>query len=96
MEIMGRKEKGTVANTVPFISLFTAANYCGGGTHTPPEAAEALVSSQISFTCCCGGVGGVMLGAVKSKNSVMSAWAASLRVRFGRLNRFSTNLRTAV
>lgn len=44
-----------------------------------------------------GGDGGVIHGGfVKSKNSVMSIWAASRAVRFGTLNLVSMNLSIAV
>ena len=42
-------------------------------------------------------VGGVIQGGLaKSKNSVMSGWALSRAVRFGRLKRVSMNLSIAV
>jgi len=54
-------------------------------------------STQAMFLTCLGGVGGVahdMLA--KSKNSVMSGWAASRAVRFGSLKRVSISFKIAV
>src|SRR6478672_12428062 len=65
----------------------------GNGT---PFVPEALVASHGRFTGWLAGDGGFRLGEEKSKNSSISAWAASRAVRLGRLKRFSTNLRTAV
>ena len=46
---------------------------------------------------CIGGVGGVSHGGLlKSKNSVISGWAASRSVSVGRLKRVSISFRIAV
>src|SRR5215469_2209528 len=49
------------------------------------------------FCTCCGGAGGVVQGTLtKSKNSLISGWAASRAVRLGRRKRVSMNFRIAV
>lgn len=54
-------------------------------------------STQARFLACAGGVGGVFQGALaKSKNSVMSGWAASRAVKLGSPNRVSMNFSMAV
>src|SRR5262249_55036559 len=61
------------------------------------HGSEGVSRGQGRLVGWAGGVGEKVLGALmKSKNSVMSGWAASRRLRLGSLNRFSTNLSTAV
>src|SRR6267142_6292970 len=66
--------------------VLNAECYCGNGTFLVPDARFGLQGKLSGWLA---GEGGFKLGEEKSKNSSMSAWAASRAVRLGRLNLFS-------
>jgi hypothetical protein len=87
------KKEAPIARGLNFWLTLTNESYCGNGTPLVPDARFGL---QGKLTGWLAGEGGFRFGEEKSKNSSMSAWAASRAVRLGRLNRFSTNFKTAV